>query len=158
MELDAAKAILAGLIGTGVMTAVMYMGRLMNMRMDMPMMLGTMFLPRGQAAWALGLMIHLMMGGLFFLIYAVLFDILALETGIVGWSVVFALVHGAVAGMSMAMMPAMHPRMATAGGFDDEGHVPNPGMSGLNMGLMGPLALLVLHAVFGLVGGLVYNA
>jgi hypothetical protein len=134
MELDVARAIVAGLVGTAVMTAVMYMGRLMNMRMDMPMMIGTMFLRRGQAAWALGLMIHFMMGAIFFLIYAVLFDVLAIETGIVGWAGVFGLVNGALAGMTMAMMPAMHPRMATAGGFEDEEQVSNPGVFALNMG------------------------
>jgi hypothetical protein len=158
MELDIGKAIAAGLVGTGVMTAVMYMGYSINMRMDMPMMLGTMFLPKGMAAWAVGLMVHLMMGALFFLIYAALFDALSIDSGIVGWAVIFGLVHGTVAGAVMGMVPVMHPRMAAAGGPETDDTVLNPGVFALSMGMMGPMALLALHAVFGLVGGLVYNA
>lgn len=157
MELDVGKAILAGLIGTGAMTVVMYMGYFMNMRMDMPMMLGTMFLAKGTTAWALGLMIHLMMGAVFFVVYAVLFEALSIESGIVGWAVIFGLAHGASAGAAMGMMPAMHPRMATAAGPDAGDTVPNPGMFALSMGVMGPMALLALHAIFGLIGGLVYK-
>jgi len=65
MEFQLDNAILAGFVGTAVMTAVMYMGYMMNMRMDMPMMLGTMFLSKGPAAWALGVMIHFLMGATF---------------------------------------------------------------------------------------------
>lgn len=158
MEFQLDTAILAGLIGTAVMTAVMYMGFMMNMRMDMPMMLGTMILPKGPAAWAVGLMMHLMMGAIFFVVYALLFDALSIESGIVGWSAIFGLVHGTVAGMAMGMMPVMHPRMATANGSLADDLVPNPGMFAASFGLMGPMALLALHLIFGVVGGLVYNA
>ena len=158
MEFDLGTAILAGLVGTAVMTAVMYMGYMMNMRMDMPMMLGTMFLPKGPAAWAVGLMLHLMLGAIFFVVYALLFDALSIESGIVGWSAIFGLVHGTVACMAMGMMPVMHPRMATAAGPMDEDRVANPGIFATSFGLMGPMALLALHLIFGVVGGLVYSA
>jgi hypothetical protein len=158
MDFDLGTAIVAGLAGTAVMTGVMYMGFLINMRMDMPMMLGTMFLPRGTAAWVLGAMLHFMMGAVFFVVYAALFDALAITSGIVGWSVLFGLVHGAVAGASMGMMPAMHPRMVTAGGPGEHEGVPSPGFFAATFGVMGPMAILMLHAVFGLVGGLIYNA
>lgn len=157
MEFQLETAILAGLIGTAAMTGLMYMGYLMNMRMDMPMMLGTMFLPRGTTAWALGLMLHLMMGVVFFVTYALIFDALAIESGVVGWAAAFGLAHGAVAGMAMGMMPGMHPRMATAHGSVGSEQVPNPGLFASSFGLMGPVAILMLHLVFGVVGGLVYN-
>ena len=147
-----------GLAGTAVMTAVMYMGFLMNMRMDMPMMLGTMFLPKGAAAWVLGAMLHFMMGAAFFVVYAALFDALSITSGIVGWSVLFGLVHGAVAGTSMGMMPVMHPRMVTAGGPGEHEGVTSPGFFASTYGIMGPMAILMLHAIYGLVGGLIYNA
>lgn len=137
MDFDLGTAILAGLIATGVMTAVMYMGTLMNMRMDMPMMLGTMFLPKSGAAWLIGISLHFMMGVVFFVVYAALFDILAIDSGIVGWAAIFALVHGAVSGMSMGMMPMMHPRMATASGPADHDTVPNPGVFASSFGMMG---------------------
>ena len=49
MEFELGMAVVAGLAATAVMTAVLYMGFMMGMRMDMPMMLGTMFLPKGAA-------------------------------------------------------------------------------------------------------------
>jgi hypothetical protein len=158
MEFQLDTAILAGLIATAAMTGLMYMGFLMNMRMDMPLMLGTMFLPRGTAAWVLGLMLHLMMGAAFFVVYALLFDALAIESGIVGWAAAFGLVHGAIAGMAMGMMPVMHPRMATAHGSVGSEQVPNPGFFASSFGLMGPVAILMLHLVFGVVGGIIYSA
>jgi hypothetical protein len=50
MDFDLANAILAGLVGTAAMILQKYVGYAMNMRMDMPMMLGTMFLPKGPPA------------------------------------------------------------------------------------------------------------
>lgn len=158
MDFQLDTAIIAGLAGTAVMTAIMYMGFVMNMRMDIPMMLGTMFLPRGTAAWALGLMMHFMMGAVFFVAYAALFDALGIESGIVGWSTAFGLVHGAITGMAMGMMPVMHPRMAASHGSVASDQVPNPGAFATSFGLMGPIAILMLHAAFGLAGGLVYSA
>jgi len=158
MDFELGTAIGAGLVGTAAMTAVMYMGYMMNMRMDMPMTLGTMFLPRGPAAWVLGLMLHFMMGAVFFVIYAALFDALSIETGVVGWSALFGLAHGVAAGAAMGMMPAMHPRMVTAGGPGEAEGVVSPGFFATTYGIMGAMALIGVHVLYGLVGGLVYTA
>ncbi len=158
MDFELGTAILAGLIGTAAMTAAMYAGYAMNMRIDMPMLLGTMFLPKGAAAWSLGLMLHFMMGAVFFVIYAALFDALSIETSVAGWSALFGLIHGVVAGAAMGMMPAMHPRMVTAGGPGETQGVADPGIFATTFGVMGPLALLALHVLYGAVGGLVYAA
>ena len=114
MELTVGTAVFAGLIGTVVMTVIMYGAAMMGMKMDMPMMLGTMFMPRGTAAWLVGVMIHLMMGAIFFVVYAALFDAFAIASGIVGWAALFGAVHGVIAGMALGMMPSMHPRMEPA--------------------------------------------
>jgi len=67
-------------------------------------------------------------------------------------------VHGAIAGMAMGMMPVIHPRMATAGGPSTDDRVPNPGIFATSFGLMGPVAVLMLHLVFAVAGGIVYSA
>ncbi len=115
MNFELGTAIAAGLIGTLAMTAIMYMGYFMGMKMDMPMMLGTMLLPKGNLAWAVGLMLHFMMGAIFFIVYAALFDVIGLEDGIIGWAALFGLAHGLLAGIMMAPMGIMHPRVARAG-------------------------------------------
>lgn len=154
MEFDAGPAILAGLVATGAMTVLMYMaGAMMGMRMDMPMMLGTMLLPPGGAARAVGLMMHFMMGAIFFAIYALLFDALGIDSGVVWWAGVFGLGHGVMAGAMMGMMGAVHPRMTSASGTAE---VMAPGAFGTNYGTMAPVAIVLLHVVFGLVGGAIY--
>lgn len=154
MEFELGNAIIAGLAATLVMTVVMYMGSaMMGMNMDMPMMLGTMLLPKGPAARGIGLILHFMMGAIFFIIYAGLFDAWGIEDAVVAWSALFGLVHGLIAGAAMGMMGAIHPRMGT-----EAGSVPVPGFMGLKMGAMAPMAILALHVIYGAVGGGLYQA
>ena len=153
MEFELGTAIIAGIVGTGVMTIVMAMGSMMGMGMDIPRMLGTMFFPRGAAARVSGLILHVMMGAVFFIIYAALFDALEIEDAIVGWSALFGVVHGLMAGAAMGMVGAMHPRMGT-----EAGSMPPPGFMGLRISAMAPIAILAVHAIFGAVGGFIYQA
>lgn len=158
MEFEFGTAIAAGLVATAAMTAVMYMGFIMGMRMDMPLMLGTMFLRKGPAAWLLGLMIHFMMGAAFFVVYAAAFDALSAESSLAAWGVLFGLAHGVVAGMAMGMMGMMHPRLAPAGAGLTGETLPAPGLFGIRMGPMAPLAILALHVLYGAVAGAIYAA
>lgn len=159
MDFDAGQAILAGVIATAVMTVLMYMGAaMMKMRMDMPMMLGTMALPPGGAARAMGLVAHFIAGIVFFVIYALIIAGAGIESAIAGWAAVFGLVHGLLAGMMMGMMGAMHPRMAATAGSPGASMMEAPGAFGRNMGSMAPMAIIVLHIVFGVIGGAVYAA
>lgn len=155
MDFDIGRAILGGLVGTVSMTVVMYMGAMMGMKMDMPMTLGTMLFPKGPAAWVVGLMMHLMMGVVFFIIYAALFTALNIESGIIGWSALFGAIHALMAGAAFGMMPSVHPRMAAE---PTPGTVSAPGYFGVKMGMMGPVALIVVHVVYGLVAGAIYAA
>jgi hypothetical protein len=158
MEVDLAQAVLAGVVGTAVMTAVLYMGFLMGMRMDMPMMLGTMMLPKGPAAWVAGLVMHFGMGIVFFIVYALLFNAFGIREAVAGWGAIFGLVHGFVAGAALGMMPVMHPRIVSASGETAEGTLPAPGPFGLNVSAMAPVAIIVLHVIYGAVGGAIYSA
>jgi hypothetical protein len=158
MEFEFGSAIAAGLVATLAMTAAMYMGFLMGMRMDMPLMLGTMFLHKGPAARLLGLMIHFMMGAAFFVVYAAAFDAVSLESSLAAWGALFGLAHGVVAGMAMGMMGAMHPRLATAGGEQATDALPAPGLFGVHVSAMAPLAILALHVLYGAVAGAIYAA
>lgn len=157
MDFEIGRAVLGGLAGTIAMTVVMYMGSMMGMKMDMPMTLGTMFFPKGTAAWVVGLMIHLMMGVVFFIIYAALFTALGIESGIIGWSALFGAIHALLAGAAFGMMPSVHPRMATEP-KSSPGTVSAPGYFGVKMGMMGPAALIAVHLIYGIVAGAIYAA
>lgn len=158
MEFEFGTAIIAGLAATAVMTILMYMGPLMGIRMDMPLMLGTMVMAPGPMARAAGMVMHFMSGALFFVVYAALFNAFGLESSIVGWAALFGAMHGVMAGIMMTMMGAMHPRMAasTAGGSTDT--LTAPGFFGVNYGTMAPMAIIMLHIVFGAVAGAIYAA
>ena len=143
-------AALAGIAGTVVMTALMYMGKAMGMQMDMPRMLGLMFVgpERSGVVYGLGSMAHGMMGAVFGIAFAIAFALTGVAPGW-GTGALFGLAHGVVAGMAMGMMPLMHPRMG-------EGKaLAAPGLFGIRYGTMVPVGILMLHAVFGaVVGGL----
>jgi hypothetical protein len=134
-------AIVAGLAATGVMTVMMYIAPRMGMpKMDMPRMLGTMFTSKEGTATALGMVIHLMMGAIFAIIYAWLWS-LGLGSATWGWGLIFGAVHGIVAAMMMPVMLRMHPRP--------------PDMSFGGLAIVG---VLMAHLIYGLVVALVYAA
>jgi len=142
--------VVAGLLATAVMTLLMYMGKAMGMKMDMPRMLGLMFAPpeSGGAVYGLGGMAHFVMGVLLAIIYGVIFSLLNLRGGWI-WGAIFGVVHAVLAGMFMAMMPAMHPRMGPGQ------ELRPPGLFGRNYGTMVPVGLVMMHVIYGaLVGGL----
>jgi len=158
MEFELGSAIVAGLVATAVMTVLMYMGSFMGLRMDMPLMLGTMFMSPGPMARAVGLVPHFMAGTVFVVIYALLFDAFGLASSLAAWGGLFGAVHGLGAGLMMAMMGAFHPRMATDTGHVTSGELTAPGFFGVNYGPMAPVAIISLHVVFGVVAGAVYAA
>jgi uncharacterized membrane protein YagU involved in acid resistance len=148
--MDWGNAVLAGIIATAVMTALMYLGKAMGMAMDMPRMLGLMFVDPGSGAVAiLGLVAHVMMGIVFAIVYVLLFRALGIAPRW-QWGAVFGAVHGVLAGMALGMMPALHPRM----GNGEE--LPAPGLFGHNLGAAVPMAVVLLHVVFGAVVGMTY--
>lgn len=158
MEFELGTAIVAGLVATTVMTVLMYMGSIMGIRMDMPLMLGSMFMKPGAAARAVGLVAHFMAGTVFFIVYAVLFDAFGLSSSLAGWGALFGAVHGLGSGMMMTMMGTVHPRMATNAGNVSSDELLAPGIFGVNYGTMAPIGIIALHVVFGVVAGAVYAA
>lgn len=116
-------------------------------------MLGLMFVGPDNAGlvYMLGLMVHLMMGVIFAIVYAALFDILGVDANWL-WGAIFGAVHGVIAGMAFGMMPAMHPRMGPSE------VLAAPGLFGVRYGSMVPIGVLLLHVVFGAVVGGVYAA
>ena len=134
-------AVAAGLVGTAVMTALIYMMPLMGLpKMDIIGMLGTMFTADEGTANIVGTVVHFLLGIIFAIIYAFLWDsVIGDPTAL--WGLAFGLVHGIIAVIVMPTMRNMHPRP--------------PEME------MGPLlmaGLIVGHIIFGIVVALVYAA
>jgi hypothetical protein len=166
MGFSIVSALVAGLLGTAVMSTMMKLSARMGMT-DMPPMelvTGSMMTGDPDRAKQLGILIHWgMMGTVVFgLGYAALFTVLGS-----GWptGAIIGLLHGAAVGLLfLPMMPALHPRMsgdaAAHGSIRIAGSVQlgAPGLFGSNWGAMTPVGLLLGHVVYGVVVALVYQA
>ncbi len=143
------SAVIAGLVGTVVFTMIMVMAPKMGMpKMDIVGLLGSMF---GGENRALGMIIHLLMGAIFAIIYVYLWGVGIGTLSLLG-GVIFGAIHWLVVGLMMAGMPMMHAGIKS-------GAVEAPGIymtkSGGAMGFMGGL---IGHIIFGAVVALTYAA
>lgn len=145
------SAVIAGIAGTIVFTAVLMMAPKMGMpKMDIVDLLGSMFSDKSNRA--LGWMVHLMMGVVFALIYALLWS-LGFGASTWGIGLIFGAIHWLIVGMVMGMIPMMHAGIKS-------GVVKAPGlwMTGNGGGHMAFMGGLVGHMIFGAVVALVYAA
>lgn len=142
-------AIVAGIAGTLVMTMVMVMAPKMGMpKMDIVGMLGSMFSSEGNRS--LGMVMHLMMGVVFAVIYALLWNA-GIGTVNLVWGAVFGAGHWLIAGVMMGGMAMMHAGVKA-------GTVEAPGVFMVNTGgMMAFMGGLIGHVIFGLVVALVYG-
>lgn len=142
------RALVGGVVGGSVMTSGMAILRVLGIPATPEMMLGTMMLPEGGAAWIAGFMVHLTISALIALIYAWGFEHV---TGRAGWSIgmTFALIHIAIGGVVMGMVPAVHPMVPEM--------MPAPGMFMSGMGAIGVTAFIVEHLAYGGIVGATYE-
>ncbi len=150
-QANPARAVVAGVIATAVMTLLMMMAPKMGMpEMPIARMLGSMFFPI-ERAMVPGMIIHFMMGGAVFgLAYAWL-----LEPRLPGPSAVRGLIYGAilwiVAGLMMPVVGLMHPLIKA-------GQMPSPGLFMIGMGgMMAVMGSLMGHLLYGVVLGGIYK-
>jgi uncharacterized membrane protein YagU involved in acid resistance len=136
MALNALAAIVAGLLGTAVMTGMMLAGRRLN-------------LPAPDRAGSLGYIAHFVLGALFALGYAVVYSLV--PGNIVALGALLGVVHWLAVGWMFALAPMAHAGMK-AGRVQETGPymLRSLGMSGFVAGLLG-------HIAFGIVVGLVYG-
>lgn len=145
--MDVTGIIVAGLVATAVFTMILYIAPLMGMpKMDVPQIIGSMVLPQGGSAFAVGMAAHFMMGIIFVAIYALVWNVF--DNNVTWWSgLIFGAVHAMVAAVGMNMMLSMHKEVKA-------GRLGNPMKTG---GAKGMVGVLMAHLVFGLVVALVYG-
>ncbi|MBI5290150.1 MAG: hypothetical protein HY873_14350 [Chloroflexi bacterium] len=172
--MNAEVAIIAGLIGGAAMVAMLYAAMWLlpdQIRMNLLLLVGTMFAPASGAAYGIGFMIHMMMSGAFGLAHGALIESAGVTSAGAGagYGAVFGLGHALAAGMALGMMPALHPRMrksehaltpAFAGGPGPSNGelLEPPGFFGLNYPRMTTAGFFALHVMFGVIVGVGYGA
>lgn len=164
MDFNWWEGLVACALATLAMTALMQMGEAMGMtRMNMAVMLGSMFRRDPGSARSLGMTLHLMNGLAFGVLYALVWWAIDPADLADAWwiGLVFGAVHGVVAMAMMPVMSGMHPRvrsdaLAVSRGTGAEVRLPPFGFGGRRFGAMTPMGILLGHLVFGVVWGLVF--
>lgn len=149
MRMKAGRAFGAGVVGGLVMTGGFGAAvRAFGLPVNLELVLGTLFLPRGLTAWIVGLVMHLVISGAIALVYAWGFERVTHRAD-AGVGAVFSVVHLVIAGLALLAIPAIHPlipeRMAAPGAF----------MSG--MGALGIVLFVIEHVIYGAIVGAMYG-
>jgi hypothetical protein len=149
-------ALAGGVIGTVVLTSTLRIAQAAGWtRMDIPLLLGTMFTERRGRASAIGYLVHFVNGLLFALAYYAIFR--AVDHA--GWwfGAVLGLVHAMFAGGALvnAILPAVHPRMGTPWSDAEETPILEPpGFLLANYGRRTAIVSIVAHVAYGaIIGG-----
>jgi hypothetical protein len=150
------SALAGGFVGTIVLTSSLRFAQETGLtRMDLPLLLGTVFTARRSRAMVIGYAVHFVNGLLFALLYYAIFR----AVGHAGW--LFGLflggVHALFAGGALVgvLLPAIHPRMGTP--WSDAEETPllePPGFLLENYGSRTAVGNLLAHLAYGaIVGG-----
>jgi uncharacterized membrane protein YagU involved in acid resistance len=156
--MDWAGWALFGLVATAALTGVMITAQLAGLtRLDLPLVLGTIFTEDPDRARVAGFLAHLVIGQGFALGYAAAFALLHRATWWLGG--LLGLLHVAVAlGVLVPVMVGVHPRMASErAGPSSTAALEPPGLIGLNYGAQTPLVAVVAHVVYGISLGLLIS-
>lgn len=148
-----------GLVATSVLTAVMTTAQLAGRtRLDLPLVLGTILTEDPDRARLAGVVVHLGVGQVFALGYALVFALLHRATWWLGG--LLGLLHVAVVLMVLLpVLPGLHPRMAShRAGPVSRAVLEPPGLLGLNYGVQTPAVAVVAHLVYGAALGLLLQA
>jgi hypothetical protein len=149
-------ALAGGFVGTVLLTSGLRVAQELGWtRMDIPLLLGTVFADDRDRATVIGVAVHFLNGLLFALGYYAIFS--AVDQA--GWvfGAALGVVHAALAGgvLVTLVLPAVHPRMGTP--WSDSEETPllePPGFLLVNYGRRTALLTLLAHVAYGaIVGG-----
>ncbi len=156
--MNISSILLWGFAATLVLTTLTILGQSLGLtRIDMPFIVGTMFTADRDRARFVGIVLHLINGWLFAIVYALFFENMHTATW---W---FGALIGAAQGLFVVVailpaLPGIHPRMVS----DFRGPEPTrllepPGFLAQNYGRLTAAVMLVAHATYGAVLGIFYT-
>jgi hypothetical protein len=149
-------ALAGGAIGTVVLTGGLRFAQEAGLtRMDIPLLLGTVFSEDRRRASVIGVAVHFTNGLLFSIVYFGIFEAVGRAGWLLGLALGFA--HAIFAGGSLitVVLPAVHPRMGSPWSDAEETPILEPpGFMLLNYGRQTALVTIALHLAYGaIVGG-----
>ena len=149
--------LLWGFAATVVLTALTIAAQSLGLtRIDIPFILGTIFTADRDRAKFLGLVVHLISGWVFALVYALFFENVHMATWWFG--ALIGVMQGVIVVVAfLPLLPGVHPRMVS----DFRGPEPTrllepPGFLATNYGRMTPVVTIIAHAIYGAILGTFY--
>jgi hypothetical protein len=146
-----------GFAATVVLTALTIAAQSLGLtRIDIPFILGTIFTADRDRAKFLGLVVHLINGWVFALVYALFFENVHMATWWFG--ALIGVMQGVIVVVAfLPLLPGVHPRMVS----DFRGPEPTrllepPGFLATNYGRMTPVVTIIAHAIYGAILGTFY--
>ena len=155
--MDPTPVLIGGLTGTAVMTTVMVVGRILGeTRFDVPLLLGGLLTGDARRARALGMLLHLLMGGV---VLAIAYDAILRAVGVhpLGGATVLGLVHGVMVCFLLPVIGRLHPRVAPGGKPDGLPMTP-PGIGGMQLGDGTAAGIVIAHTLYGMAYGAFHAA
>ena len=152
--MDYPAAIGAGLVSGAVTAAMLYIGIAMmpaQMKINLFYLLGSMMLRNRGLIYMAGAMTHGVMSIEFALIDVGIYEAVDLESNLAAWGLLFGFVNLIVSGMAVGMMSMIHPRIRS-------GELQAPGAYALSYPKATAAGFLMLHLVFGVLVGALYDA
>jgi len=143
-----------GLAATITLTGIMVVAQLAGVsRMDIPLILGTLFTDEPDRARFIGFLVHLVNGQIFALGYAGAFAVLGRAAWWLG--ALFGLWHGVMAlTLFIPLVAGVHPRLASErSGPSLETVLEPPGLLALNYGRETPIVTSAAHVAYGAILG-----
>ena len=145
----AGRAIVFGVIGAAAISVASALLRAAGVNVNLELILGTVLGGAPSAStFALGLVLHLTIGGLFGLLYGYLFE-RVWDHGGAGTGMILAAIHAALIGMGIGLTPQFHPHVPEV--------IADPGPFFANVGLVGVLAFFAIHVLYGAIVGAGYG-
>lgn len=148
-----------GFAATVLLTAILVAAQMSGVtRMDIPMMLGTIWVEDPDRARVVGAIVHLINGQLFALLYLFGFARIGYATWWLGGS--FGALHALAAlTLIVPLLPGVHPHMASDRSGPELGSVLEPpGLFALNYGRGTAVVTLLAHVAYGALLGLLLDA
>lgn len=143
---------LAGFIGAAVLTALIYLLKKSGDNVDIPYLLGTMFvdMQNRSAVYVTGILLHLLIGAGWGILYIILLTAMRVTPH---WpaGILWGFAHGIFVGVIMGNLTQNHPYVG------ENKPIPDPGILGRRWGDRVPYWILGLHIIFGVVTLTVYQ-
>jgi hypothetical protein len=155
--MNVASIVLWGFAATMTLTTILIAGQALGItRIDMPFIVGTMFVSNRDRAKIVGYAVHVINGWWFAALYALFFEQLHMATWWLGAAIGF--LQGFVVVVALLpLLPGLHPRMVS----DSRGPEPTrllepPGFMATNYGRMTPVITVFAHTIYGIILGAFY--